>query len=70
MKISAKLSDLFFNYPHPHYEAEYYSHSGNERAALLKDAQEFLDNYIEIFDYAYTLDCEAVDLANDFFSRL
>lgn len=71
----AAISDLFFNYDHPAYEAFWAEANheatqeeldAGERAALIVDA----DDFIQTFTNATGLVLDAEELADDFLGRV
>lgn len=65
--MNTELSDLFFNLPHPRYDAAccVTDNTDDWREALRADAKEVLEMYPQTFD-GLTAD----DLTEDFFKRL
>lgn len=66
MTIRPALSDLFFNFSHPNWDASLDEDSQIEPSeAILMDAGEFVANYGELFPSIMPQ-----DLADDFLSRV
>jgi hypothetical protein len=77
------LSDLFFNYEHPHFDGRRIVRDGkegegrtyeDERASLVLDAEDFLKTFYlavePIRDVECMFDVTAEQLADDFLARL